>query len=108
MSDELLYRLENRVAVLTLNRPERLNALTRDMMQALLARLSACAVDEAVGCVVVTGAGGAFCAGGDVRAQARVAAEGTAETPEHAPICCARRWRRRGCCTKCRSLRLRC
>ena len=43
MSDELLYRLENRVAVLTLNRPERLNALTKDMMQALLARLSACA-----------------------------------------------------------------
>jgi 2-(1,2-epoxy-1,2-dihydrophenyl)acetyl-CoA isomerase len=83
MSDELLYRLENRVAVLTLNRPERLNALTRDMMQALLARLSACAVDDAIGCVVVTGAGGAFCAGGDVRAQARVAAEGTAETPEH-------------------------
>ena len=40
MSEELLYRLENRVAVLTLNRPERLNALTRDMMQALLARLS--------------------------------------------------------------------
>ena len=82
MSDELLYRLENRVAVLTLNRPERLNALTRDMMQALLARLSACAVDDAIGCVVLTGAGGAFCAGGDVRAQARVAAEGTTETPE--------------------------
>jgi 2-(1,2-epoxy-1,2-dihydrophenyl)acetyl-CoA isomerase len=82
MSDELLYRLENRVAVLTLNRPERLNALTRDMMQALLARLSACAVDDAIGCVVVTGAGGSFCAGGDVRAQARVAAEGTADTPE--------------------------
>ncbi len=82
MSDELLYRLENRVAVLTLNRPERLNALTRDMMQALLARLSACAMDDAIGCVVITGAGGAFCAGGDVRAQARVAAEGSAETPE--------------------------
>ena len=80
--DELLYRLENRVALVTLNRPERLNALTRDMMQALLARLSACAVDDAVGCVVLTGAGGAFCAGGDVRVQARVAAEGTAETPE--------------------------
>ena len=82
MSDELLYRLENRVAILTLNRPERLNALTRDMMQALLARLSACAMDDAIGCVVITGAGGAFCAGGDVRAQARVAAEGTVETPE--------------------------
>jgi 2-(1,2-epoxy-1,2-dihydrophenyl)acetyl-CoA isomerase len=82
MSDELLYRLESRVAVLTLNRPERLNALTRDMMQELLARLSACAVDDAIGCVVLTGAGGAFCAGGDVRAQARVAAEGTTDTPE--------------------------
>jgi 2-(1,2-epoxy-1,2-dihydrophenyl)acetyl-CoA isomerase len=82
MSEELLYRLENRVAVLTLNRPERLNALTRDMMQALLARLSACAMDDAVGSVVLTGAGGAFCSGGDVRVQARVAAEGTAETPE--------------------------
>jgi 2-(1,2-epoxy-1,2-dihydrophenyl)acetyl-CoA isomerase len=52
------------------------------MMQALLARLSACAVDEAVGCVVLTGAGGAFCAGGDVRVQAKVAAEGSPETPE--------------------------
>jgi len=82
MSEELLYRLENRVALLTLNRPERLNALTRDMMQALLARLSACAINDAVGCVVLTGAGGAFCSGGDVRVQAQVAAEGTAETPE--------------------------
>ena len=82
MSEELLCRLENRVAVLTLNRPERLNALTKDMMQALLARLSSCAIDDAVGCVVLTGAGGAFCSGGDVRAQAKVAAEGTVETPE--------------------------
>ena len=82
MTQELLYRLENRVAVLTLNRPERLNALTREMMQALQARLSACAMDDAVGSVVLTGAGSAFCAGGDVRVQAKVAAEGSAETPE--------------------------
>jgi 2-(1,2-epoxy-1,2-dihydrophenyl)acetyl-CoA isomerase len=82
MSDELLYRLENRVAVITLNRPERLNALTKDMMQALRMRLAECAVDEAIGCVVLTGAGGAFCAGGDVRVQAKVAAEGSPETPE--------------------------
>jgi 2-(1,2-epoxy-1,2-dihydrophenyl)acetyl-CoA isomerase len=82
MSEELQYRLENRVAVLTLNRPERLNALTRDMMQALLVRLSDCVIDDAVGCVVLTGAGGAFCSGGDVRVQAKVAAEGTAQTPE--------------------------
>jgi 2-(1,2-epoxy-1,2-dihydrophenyl)acetyl-CoA isomerase len=82
MSDELLYRLEDRVAVLTLNRPERLNALTKDMMQALRSRLGAVALDDAIGCVVLTGAGNAFCAGGDVRAQARVAAEGSPETPE--------------------------
>ncbi len=82
MGEELLYRLENRVAVLTLNRPERLNALTRDMMQALRSRLADIAVDDAIGCVVLTGAGGAFCSGGDVRVQARVAAEGSQETPE--------------------------
>jgi 2-(1,2-epoxy-1,2-dihydrophenyl)acetyl-CoA isomerase len=82
MGDELLYRLENRVAVLTLNRPERMNALTKDMMGALRARLAEVAADEAVGCVVLTGAGQAFCAGGDVRVQARVAAEGSPETPE--------------------------
>ena len=82
MTDELLCRLENRVALLTLNRPERLNALTKDMMAALRARLVEVATDDAVGCVVLTGAGNAFCAGGDVRVQARVAAEGTPETPE--------------------------
>jgi 2-(1,2-epoxy-1,2-dihydrophenyl)acetyl-CoA isomerase len=82
MGDELLYRLENRVAVLTLNRPERMNALTKDMMGALRARLAEIAADEAVGCVVLTGAGQAFCAGGDVRVQARVAAEGSPEAPE--------------------------
>ena len=82
MTDELLYRLEHRVALLTLNRPERLNALTKDMMSALRARLAEVAMDDAVGCVVLTGAGNAFCAGGDVRMQAKVAAEGTPETPE--------------------------
>jgi 2-(1,2-epoxy-1,2-dihydrophenyl)acetyl-CoA isomerase len=82
MSEELLYRQESRVAVLTLNRPERLNALTKDMMQALRARLAEVATDDGVGCLVLTGAGNAFCAGGDVRVQARVAAEGSPETPE--------------------------
>jgi 2-(1,2-epoxy-1,2-dihydrophenyl)acetyl-CoA isomerase len=82
VTEELLYRLENRVAVLTLNRPERLNALTKDMMQALRSTLAECAVDEAVGCVVVTGAGRAFCAGGDVQVQAKTAAAGSKETPE--------------------------
>jgi len=82
VSNELLFRLENRVATLTLNRPERLNALTKGMMSALRSHLAEAAIDEAIGCVVLTGAGNAFCAGGDVRVQAKVAAEGTAETPE--------------------------
>jgi 2-(1,2-epoxy-1,2-dihydrophenyl)acetyl-CoA isomerase len=82
MTEELLSRREGRVAVVTLNRPERLNALTRTMMRALLAELAACASDEAVGCVVLTGAGNAFCAGGDVRVQADTASRGADQTPE--------------------------
>lgn len=82
MADELLHRLENRVAVITLNRPERLNAMTKSMMQRLVALLAECAVDDTVGCVVLTGAGRAFCAGGDVRVQASTAASGVTETPE--------------------------
>ena len=54
------------VAVLTLSRPERLNALSRAMLDAGIAALERFASDDAVGCVVVTGAGRGFCAGGDV------------------------------------------
>jgi 2-(1,2-epoxy-1,2-dihydrophenyl)acetyl-CoA isomerase len=82
MTEELLSRREGRVAVVTLNRPERLNALTRTLMRALLSELAACASDEDVGCVVLTGAGRAFCAGGDVRVQADTAARGPDQTPE--------------------------
>ncbi len=82
MTDTLLHRLENRIAVITLNRPERLNAMTKDMMRALVSLLAECAADDAVGCVVLTGAGRAFCAGGDVRVQAATAASGSTETPE--------------------------
>ena len=82
MTEELQIRRDRGVAVLTLNRPERLNALTRTMMRALLMELTACASDETVRCVVLTGAGRAFCAGGDVRVQAETAAHGTDHTPE--------------------------
>jgi 2-(1,2-epoxy-1,2-dihydrophenyl)acetyl-CoA isomerase len=82
MTEELLCRHDNRVAIITLNRPERLNALTKPMMQALVPLLAKCAVDEAIGCVVLTGAGRAFCAGGDVQVQASTAASGSPDTPE--------------------------
>ena len=55
------------VAVVTLNRPERLNALTPEMMDELLTTFSALADDAAVRVVVLTGAGRGFCAGLDVR-----------------------------------------
>jgi 2-(1,2-epoxy-1,2-dihydrophenyl)acetyl-CoA isomerase len=81
MSDELLISIENGVAVFTLNRPERLNALNRDMLDGMRGRLAELAQDPSVGCVVLTGAGRAFCSGGDVKVQAAVAGRST-QTPE--------------------------
>ena len=69
-TDELLARVQDGVAVLTLNLPERRNVLTEPMLTALAATLRAVEADDDVGCVVLTGAGGAFCAGGDVKAMA--------------------------------------
>lgn len=70
MTTELIEHLERGVLTLTLNRPERLNALTVPMTEALLAALRRAAVDTKVRAVVLTGAGRAFCAGGDVKAMA--------------------------------------
>lgn len=58
--------IADRVATITLDRPDKLNAFTGTMREDLLAALRACEADEAVGAVVITGAGRAFCAGGDV------------------------------------------
>lgn len=82
MTDELLINRDGGIAVVTLNRPDRLNALTRDMMRSLVSTLAACARDDTVRCVVLTGAGRAFCSGGDVRMQAETAARGSDQTPE--------------------------
>lgn len=54
------------VATITLNRPDKLNAFTGTMREDLLEALRACESDEAVRVVIITGAGRAFCAGGDV------------------------------------------
>ncbi len=82
MSEEILNRVENGVAVITLNRPDRFNALTREMLSDLGAILSVHAEDPDIGCVVLTGAGKAFCSGGDVRVQAQAAAGGGTGSPE--------------------------
>ncbi len=70
MGQELLEELKDKVAVLTLNRPDRLNAMSPPMLDALLEALPRLADDPEVGVVVLTGAGRGFCAGGDVKAMA--------------------------------------
>ena len=64
--DPLLFDLRDGIAVLTMNRPDKLNALSGPMLDAAIDALERCATDPDVGCVVVTGAGRGFCAGGDV------------------------------------------
>lgn len=69
-TEDLLGEVDDGVALLTLNRPERRNAFSPAMITALGQTLAALESDESVGAIVVTGAGGAFCAGGDVKAMA--------------------------------------
>ena len=70
MAQELLESVSNRVATLTLNRPDRLNALSAPMLEGLLEALPRLAADAQVAAVVLTGAGRGFCAGGDVQSMA--------------------------------------
>ncbi len=65
---KLLFRVDGGVAVVTLNRPERSNALDDEMTRELLDALKQVERDEAVRAVVVTGAGKNFCAGQDLQA----------------------------------------
>lgn len=62
-----------RVALLRLNRPEKLNALSAALLAELTVALEAADGDDGVGAIVVTGGGRAFCVGGDVAEMARVA-----------------------------------
>ena len=88
MSDEIRLEVADRVATVTLNRPERRNAFTRSMIDAWAAALAECRVRADVHVVVVTGAGKAFCSGGDIQelmgeGLARSAAEQRALIGEH-------------------------
>lgn len=66
-TDTVLAEIADGVAVITLNRPQRRNALHTEMYEAVPRLLERFATAEGVGCVLITGAGDAFCAGGDVR-----------------------------------------
>ena len=67
MTDTVLYQTEGRVAVLTINRPDKLNALNAQVGKEMLTHLDAIETDDAIGVVVVTGAGEkSFVAGADI------------------------------------------
>ena len=67
MTDHLLESFDDGVATLTMTRPEARNAMTTEMLAAMQQALPRLAADRSVRCVVLTGAGGAFSAGGDVK-----------------------------------------
>lgn len=79
MADSVLYEVRGPVAVITLNRPERLNALDQPMLDALQAACDRAEADPQVAVVVLTGAGRAFSSGFDLQAQARRTPAGVAE-----------------------------
>lgn len=73
MTDHLLIDQSNGVLTLTMNRPEARNAMSGEMMEAMSKAVAKAALDPEVRCVVLTGSGNAFCAGGDVKGQAQSA-----------------------------------
>src|SRR5215204_941468 len=66
MSYDFLYEVDDGIATITFNRPEVLNALTFEIYAQFRDLMEALRYDEAVKAVVITGAGEAFCSGGDV------------------------------------------
>jgi enoyl-CoA hydratase/carnithine racemase len=66
--ETILYDVDDGIATITLNRPERLNAFTGQMMVDMIAAFDAIDADDAVRAVIVTGAGRGFCAGADLAA----------------------------------------
>jgi 2-(1,2-epoxy-1,2-dihydrophenyl)acetyl-CoA isomerase len=66
MTDHLKFSVTDGIARIVLDRPERMNAFTFEMIDAWLAALEQCKTDDAVKVVIVTGTGNSFCSGGDI------------------------------------------
>jgi enoyl-CoA hydratase/carnithine racemase len=66
MSEQLKFSISEGIASIVLDRPERMNAFTFDMIDAWVSALHRCRTDDAVKVIVVTGTGTAFCSGGDI------------------------------------------
>src|SRR3954468_14177921 len=93
MSDELVLQdVQDGVAVLTLNRPDRLNAWTQALENRYFDRLDECAANSDVRVIVVTGAGRGFCAGADMEYLQTIGSDGidgaraTERRPQTTPL----------------------
>jgi len=83
VSEVMRFELKGQVALLTLDRPEKLNALSNELLAAIVDALDRVELDTAVRAVVVTGAGRAFSAGADITAFRRHMEAGPAEAVAH-------------------------
>src|SRR5579863_1588658 len=72
---DIIYEKSERVATVTLNRPERMNAWRSQLEHELRAAMGDAEADPAIGAIVVTGAGKAFCAGLDMGTLSKIATE---------------------------------
>ena len=79
-TDHLLADLTGGILTLTFNRPEARNALSSELLQALGSQLADGEINPEVRCVVITGTGAAFCAGGDVKAMSETNSNGVKST----------------------------
>jgi enoyl-CoA hydratase/carnithine racemase len=97
MSDfhDMTYEVRGHVAIITLNRPERLNALSAAMTDGVARALREAQDEEQVRAVIITGAGRGFCSGADLQAP-RTLADGPATTPDQPPSIADRRYNLRG------------
>ena len=65
MTEKLLFDVEDKIATITFNNPDKLNAFTREMLVAYVDRLEECRTRDDVWAIIITGAGRGFCSGGD-------------------------------------------
>jgi len=80
--EHILYDVRDRVATVTLNRPEKLNAWTGVMGREVQEAMTQAAADDAVRVIVLTGAGRGFCAGADMDVLAGIQSGGAAAAAE--------------------------
>ena len=66
MENAVLFEIKNGVATITLNRPDRYNAVNQDLVDGISNSLKKCEADQSIRAVVITGAGRGFCAGADM------------------------------------------